>query len=99
MFDPTLRQHIEYDEITRLCAVLTVGDRAELEAVAETNCAIKGATFIGKAHFESYRPLIAAGLIEWGPAPGNFSKRVFAGVTITPKGMAFRDWLEQERQT
>lgn len=35
-FDQRVRQDIDYQELTRLCQVLTISDRAELEAVAET---------------------------------------------------------------
>lgn len=94
-----MRQTVDYGELSRLCGVLTVGERAELEAIYEMNCAVKTATFIGKQHFEHYRPLIAAGLVDWGPAPGRFDKRQFAGVIITGKGMSFLDFIKAEMQT
>lgn len=97
MFDSGVRQEIPFHELNALCASLTVGERAELQAVHETNCAVKGPTFIGRDHFGLYRPLIVAGLIDWGPPPGSFSKSRYAGLTVTPKGMSFLDFIEAER--
>ena len=67
---------------------LTAEQLEELDALAETNSAINGPSFLMR-HF--YRdpmigPLVRHGYIAWGPPPDGFDPKRFAGTTITDKG-------------
>lgn len=64
-------------------------DREELEALREVNDITGGPSFIMRFHWRGqYQLLVQRGLVKWGPPPGTFDPKKFAGTTITEAGRA-----------
>ena len=76
---------------------LTDEQRDELQALRKTNDELGHASFSHRSQLGFYRPLIDAGLVEWGDPPLTFDPRTFAGATITAKGRDVLDAQKTER--
>lgn len=69
---------------------LSAADFEELDALREMNDAVKGPSFLMRKHWHEtgYRRFARAGLVKWGDPPKGFTRKIFAGVTITDAGRA-----------
>lgn len=68
---------------------LTEAQRAELQALARFNDRLGGPFFTMRCNYRgSYARFVRRGLIAWTDPPAGFSRRMFAGVEITPAGRA-----------
>lgn len=66
---------------------LTPKQLEELDALREINDELNGPSAMMRFHWYGlYRPLVQQGLVTWGDPPKGFSRRWFAGTTITNKG-------------
>ena len=69
--------------------MLSKEDREELEALAQINDCLKAPSFMSRKNWRGqYQRLVQRGLVKWGPPPGEFDPRDFAGTQITDAGRA-----------
>lgn len=78
---------------------LTTEQITELDALQETNAALGGPSFLLRFYYDDpiIGPLIQHGYIKWGDPPKGFSKRHFAGTTITNKGRSLLAGLHNDK--